>query len=428
MSKPSLLQRYGHALRNLAWLSGASLAVKPLWFAFVTVLCARVLGAEGYGAFSTALSLSTLVFAGTSFGINQYTVREVAADRSLASLHLTNFTTLRLVAYAIATLVALLTAWALDYERGLMVAVGVACIYQAAVNLREYGYSFFQAFERLQPQAVSVVLDKVLVIAFGTALLFATRSPSGTLFGMMLGMVLTAGGTLWWISRYLAPLRRSELNPTFLARSLRPLVPFGLVSLFGMVFFRVDTVMVEALLGLTPAGQYGLAFRLVDALHMLPILVAQAVAYPRMARLASEGDYRELNTVTWMGAGLLVITSTPLALGITLAAAPLVNLLTPDPNLAPASEVLGILVWSLPLTSLRTVFFFVLLAIGDQRFIAWALGLGVVFNVTLNSFMIPAFGTQGAAVATIVSEITLLLPFLLRYVKRQRDLRAHPSL
>ncbi|MEL6706062.1 MAG: hypothetical protein AAFP15_17475, partial [Bacteroidota bacterium] len=37
-------------LVNASWLGAANIAVKPLWFVFITVACARVLGADGYGA------------------------------------------------------------------------------------------------------------------------------------------------------------------------------------------------------------------------------------------------------------------------------------------------------------------------------------------------------------------------------------------
>lgn len=418
MSEPafrSLFQRYRQSLKNLAWLSVASFAVKPLWFAFVTLLCARVLGAEGYGAFSTALSLSALVFAGTSFGINQFTVREVAADRSLASLHFTNFTVLRVAAYVAATLVALTAAAVMGYERGLILAVGLGCVFQAGTSLREYSYSFFQAFERLRPQAVSVVLDKVLVVALGTAFLLTLRTPEGTLLGMAVGIGLVAVGTAWWVSHHVAPLRRAALDRSFLLQTLRPLLPFGALSMLSMLFFRVDAIMVEALSGLTAAGQYGLAFRIVDALHMVPILIGQAVAYPRMARLASEGDSKELNLLTWMSAGLLLLASAPIALGITFTATPLTTLIAPTPGLAPAADVLRVLVWSFPLTSIRTIFYFALLSAGDLRFLVKAHSAGLVFNVAVNAVLIPTLGAQGAAIATILSEALLLLPLFVRH-------------
>ncbi|MEM1041291.1 MAG: flippase [Bacteroidota bacterium] len=417
-----LLAPYRHVLKNLAWLSLASAAVKPLWFAFITFGCARVLGADGYGAFNTALSLGALCFAFTGFGINQYTVREVAADPAVASRFFTNFVAFRVVAYALAALAALVAAWLLDYDGRLILAVGLACLYQAATSLREYAHSFFQAFERLRYQAVSVVVEKVVVVALGLAALLVLGSVEGTILGMSLGMVLTTGGAVWWVARHLAPLQRESLDRAFLVRSLRPLIPFGLLSLFGMFFFRVDTVMVEAIGGLTAAGQYGLAFRIVEALNLLPVLVAQAAAYPRMARLAGAGTYGELGSVVWATVGLLLLVSLPAALAVALVADPLIGWISPDPQLGPAAAALRVLAWSLPLTSLRSTLSFALLALRDQRLLAWMLGLGVAFNIGLNLALIPQFGVQGAVYATLASEACLLAAHAVRYRIRIRTL------
>jgi O-antigen/teichoic acid export membrane protein len=405
-------------LKNVAWLSVASAAVKPVWFAFITVLCARVLGAEGYGALNTALSLGALAFAFTDLGVNQYTVREVAGDPGLASRFLTNFVVLRLGLFALAAAGALAAAAVLGYEPTLMLAVGFACLYYAAQHLRDYFHSFFQAFENLRLQSYSVVLEKILVLAAGATLLLSTEAAEWTLLGMAAGMTLTACVVVAWGGRRIAPFRWAEFDPSFITRTLRPLLPFGLASLFSMFFYRVDTVMVEGILGLTAAGQYGLAFRIVEALNLLPLIVVHAAVYPRLSRLTKEGAYEESRSlIATVSVGLLVLSAL-IALAIALPAPTLVRWISPDPELQVAAETLRVLVWAFPLTCLRTTFYVTLLAIHEQRYIAWTLGFGVVFNVGLNALLIPELGILGAAAATIASEIVLLAAYAFRYRRR----------
>lgn len=411
-------------LRNVAWLSIASAAVKPLWFAFITLLCARVLGADGYGALNTALSVGALAFAFTNLGINQYTVREVAGDRSLATRFLTNFMVLRSGLFVLASAGALGTALMLGYEPELILAVGLSCIYYAAQSLKEYCHSFFQAFEKLRFQAFSVTFEKVLVLIGGTILLLSTQVPHWTVLGMTLGMVVTMGGVIWWTARHVAPFEWSEFDVGFLYRTLRPLIPFGLAGLFSMFFFRVDTVMVEAMLGLSAAGQYGLAFRIVEALNMLPLIVVHAAAYPRLARMVKQGDHAEVPSLVRVVAGSLLVLSLLIALAITLPAPTLVGWISPDPGLEPAAGALRVLVWAFPLTCLRNVMYVVLLALHEQRFIAWVLGIGVLFNVFLNVLLIPYAGIVGAAATTIASETALLLVYAVHYRRRLSTLGA----
>lgn len=420
----SFFKSYRRALRDVAWLSVASVAVKPLWLFFITVLCARVLGADSYGVLNTALSLAALAFAFTHLGISQYTVREVSGDRSLASRYFTNFFALRLAVAVPTALVALGTGVVLGYEPGLLLAVGFACLYSTGQSLLEYCHSLFQSFERLRYQALSVVLEKVLIIGGGGALLYLTLSPSLTLLGMALGMMATAALVTRWTVKYIAPIRRAEFDPHFVSESVRALVPFALAGVFGMMYFRVDTVIVEAMLGTTAAGQYGLAFRIVEALNMLPLLLVQASLYPRLSKLFKHESYGELRRLVWIGGATLSILSVLVTVGVTLIALPLIDWIATDPALGAAGPTLRLLCWVFPLTCVRTLLYAALLAVHEQRFIAMALGIGVLFNVVLNIALLPPLGIHGAAIATIVSEIVLLIIYMFRYRNRLSALRA----
>jgi len=418
------LKPYRKALQDIAWLSAASVAVKPLWLFFITVLCARVLGAESYGVLNTALSLAALAFALTNLGVSQYTVREVAGDRSLASQYLTNFLSLRLAVAVPTAVIALAVGVVLGYERGLLLAVGFACLYYASQTLSEYCHSLFQAFERLRYQALSVVLEKVLVISGGALLLYSTTSPSLTLLGMAVGMVATAALTARWTVKFIAPFRFAELDAQFVGDSVRVLVPFALAGVFGMMYFRVDTVIVEAMLGTTAAGQYGLAFRIVEALNMLPLLLVHASLYPRLSRLFKEGNYEELRRLIRMGGTALILLSLLITVGVAGVSLPLIGWIATDLALEPAGPTLQILCWVFPLTCCRVLFYAALLALHEQRFIAVALGFGVLLNVVLNIILLPLLGIHGAAIATIASEFLLMLTYGFRYRARLGTSRA----
>jgi O-antigen/teichoic acid export membrane protein len=54
---------------------------------------------------------------------------------------------------------------------------------------------------------------------------------------------------------------------------------------------------------------------------------------------------------------------------------------------------------------------YVLIAINQQRFLTRAFIIGVTFNVVANLLLIPRYGYVAAAVTTILSEWSLLLPF-----------------
>src|SRR5262249_33539193 len=73
---------------------------------------------------------------------------------------------------------------------------------------------------------------------------------------------------------------------------------------------------------------------------------------------------------------------------------------------------LQVLIWYLPISFVNGLLQYVLIAVNRQRTLSVAFAIGVVFNVVANFALIPTYGYLAAAVVTVVSEIVLLIPFL----------------
>ena len=58
---------------------------------------------------------------------------------------------------------------------------------------------------------------------------------------------------------------------------------------------------------------------------------------------------------------------------------------------------------------------------GYEKYVKYFIGLGAVINVVLNSILIPVIGADGAAVATLITEITASL-FASMWYKKTREL------
>lgn len=407
---------------NAAWVGGAGLVVKPVWFAFVTVLCARVLGAEGYGALTTAMSLVAIAFSFTGWGVETYVVREVAADAGRAPEMFASFLGLRAVLAVVAVAGSMAAGAALGYGPALLGAVLVACAYQAVTSLTGYVQGYLQGLERMRTQGAVIALERTLTVGLGTAALLVWRTPSGALAGMALGAALAALVALRWLRRSVPDAAR-RVDVGLVRRTLRPLAPFAAAGFLGVLFFRVDTVMVEGLLGEAEAGRYGLAFRVVEALSMV-FLAVNTAAYPRLSKLASGGApgefWRVVAVITVGMAGACVA----LSVGVASFARPAIAWAVADPELEASAGILAVLCWSLPLTAVRTLFDTVLVARGDQRFVAGALAVAVVANVVSNAVLIPTLGSTGAAVTTIGSEALLLGVYAVRLARRPARARS----
>lgn len=416
----SLGSLYKRILGNATWLGSVNLAVKPLWFLFITAACARLLGPDQYGLLNATLALAMLSALVADLGAVRYSVREVARDHSQASLHFTNLLVLRSALCLLGIALAIFVGWLLGYRSEALIGVGFAAVYAMSYQITHYGRAFFQAFEQLRKEAVTVVIEKVLVIGVAAAFLFGTRSAHWTLAGMALGMLLTTLVTVGWVHLRYAKVRLRRLSLRFIRSAVPLMIPFGLAGLFFHMYFRIDLVIVEAMLGETAAGQYGLAFRILDALNMLPAIVAFAAVFPHLSRLYHSAEFSHFSSLLATSIKGLVGAGAAIALVLTIFAPEVVYLLAPDPAFQEAVVPLRILMWTFPLLCLNSLLYLALASMNDERALVWMLCAVAVGNVVGNLIVIPRFGIDGAAIVTLLSEITLAILYLQRYVVRAR--------
>ena len=90
------------------------------------------------------------------------------------------------------------------------------------------------------------------------------------------------------------------------------------------------------------------------------------------------------------------------------------------PHFAPAARVLSIQIWAGVTVAMSFVHSRWLLAEGLQRYSLVYTALGACVNVSLNLLLIPRFGAQGAAWATLATQVGLL-PVQLVFPKARRN-------
>jgi O-antigen/teichoic acid export membrane protein len=187
-------------------------------------------------------------------------------------------------------------------------------------------------------------------------------------------------------------------NPASWALFRRDVWPIGAGIALSALYFRIDVFLVQLWSGTEAVAYYNAVFRLVEALRLFPAAVV-AVGLPALVRA---GDLRPLTRVAipvtavaaaaaavlWLAAGWLV----PLVYGATYASA------------VPAFRILLL---SLPLLSLNLALTHQLVGWDGQRAYAGLCALALAVNVALNARLIPLWSFDGAAWATLGTEVFL---------------------
>ena len=201
--------------------------------------------------------------------------------------------------------------------------------------------------------------------------------------------------------------------------------PLMINHLLATIFWRIDVWILRPLAGAAAVGLYSIGLKYLDGLNIIPSISTLAI-FPLMSRLARQESNSLLRSYI-LSLRLLTILSLPIAVAVTFLARPLVFIVggvqyldipgtftifgQTIPYMGGADLAFQVIIWSIPIGFVNSVTQYVLIAVNQQHYLTRAFVLGVVFNVVGNLILIPRLGYVGAAIATILSEFSLLFPF-----------------
>lgn len=389
---------------------------KGILFAYAFIML-RILGPEGSGKYQYAVVIWGWFEVISNFGLDTFLMREVSRQKDEANRYLVNTSLMRL---GLALLGVPLLGIFIWIRQNLVHADPLAADTIAAIWLLYVGLFFatiskgltglFYAYEKAEYPAAIQTISTMLVAVLGVVALlmgFGIVGLAGVsiIVNLITLAILSALTVRLFFRPHLTfdwPLQRGALGESF---------PLMINHLLAMLFFRVDIILLEALTNPTVVGWYGVVYKWIDALNIIPSFFTQAL-FPVVSRQAQE-NRKELRASYILSIKLLSFISLPVAVVTTLLATFLIGLLGGVEFLPHGAIALRIFVWSIPIGWINSVTNYVIIALNRQRTLTWAFVVGMVFNVVTNLIFIPLYFYPAAAVITIFSELVLLIFFYL---------------
>jgi O-antigen/teichoic acid export membrane protein len=195
---------------------------------------------------------------------------------------------------------------------------------------------------------------------------------------------------------------------------LRIAAPFVLWSVFSIVYFRIDALMLGSMSPEEVTGWYGGAYRFFDAIMILPALLKSAL-YPVFSRLVADTE-RALAPMFEASVRLVLLIAIPLSCLMWAMAPQIIDLFMGLSDYGPAVVILRIFSVGIPLMFVDFILVGALIASTDRlRSWVWVGAWAIALNVGLNMALIPhaqgvhGNGAAGAAIATVVTEGFILI-------------------
>ena len=415
------------ALRTMSVLWFASLVSAGL--AFLTqVVLARELTPAGYGMFAAALATVTLLAPVPGFGVSAFWLKVFGAEGWSAIRWLP--ASFRFAALSTAGALLSLVAWIAWGPHGALtrqllywlLPVTASYLFIGLVGVK------LQLEERYGALAIWQLLPKLARLLLVLLVITVTAQPSldaiGAIYVLVALAIMIAGFVQLRAMSQGTFTLKGHAKPTLaeierLAVATRVRVfdvargawPFGLGGVFHLVYFQSDIVLLKYLEGNETAGIYNVAFTVMVVAYLLPSTIFQKFLLPKVHRWANH-DRAQFLQVYRFGNGVMLLLGGISTIAILLLGPWLIPLLF-GTAYREAAGLLAVLAFCAPMRFLASSAGATLVTQEHMRRKNAYMGAVAVVNVLLNLLLIPVFAAKGAAIATLLSEITLLALYLI---------------
>ena len=375
---------------------------------FFVMYTARYLSARGYGVLSFALAFTGIFGVFADFGLGNFTIREVARNKNMASKYLGNIAVMKLILVVITFGLIIIIINILGYPEQTVKVIyflGLSVVFNAFIVMF---YSIFQAYEKMEYVSLGQILRSVLML--GGAILAISLEFSVVGFGFIycvtnfINLVYS-----FIISIYSFAKPKIEIDYNFWKSTIKGALPFFLSSVFSIIVLKIDVIMLSMMQGDMAVGWYSAAYKLMEALMFIPSTFVGSL-YPVISRfhLSSNESLKKLYQKSFQ---YLSIIGLPIAVGTTILADKIILIIYKG-GYVNSIIALKILIWTTPIIFLTYMFGTMLASINRQNITLKIVFLCMLFKVVINLILIPKYSYVGASVATVCTE---MLSFILCY-------------
>jgi O-antigen/teichoic acid export membrane protein len=398
--------------RNSLFLASSQIIEKILYF-LMAILLARYLGKGDYGKLIYAIAFANLFTFFWDFGLGRLIIRDVAKNRSDASITFSSKFKFQIISCFIGILV--LSLYLILFEiRGLEVYLIFIFGISTALNYLSNSFrSIFIAFERAEYETYfNCALRSILLLTVFLAIHRGWELISISLV-LLLFSLLNLIGSWELVERIFFHLQFRKTQTSF-ASIVKESFPVALIIAFTTFYLQINKILLLKWKGEEATGIYGA----VDVIVMTFLIISNSLVLATFPIISKENRISKEKTFSIYKSifKVLITLGLPIALGGMLLNKEIIFFIY-GAEFSQSKEVLKILIWLTPIIFLTNFTGSCLIAVEKQKQLAIICGFNTILNLALNFILIPYYGYLGAAIASLTTEgVNLIIQYrVLRY-------------
>ncbi len=401
-----------------------NLLIKPFWILGIDRTVQNTVGAEEYGFYFAVFNFSFLFNILLDAGITNFNNKSIAQNRQLLTKFLSNILVLKLLLFVLYVLFTFSFAFIIDYSKEQIRLLVFLAVNQFLLSFILYLRSNLGGLHLFRTDAMISVLDRVLMILLCSLLLWGNVVDEFRIQYFVYAQ--TAGYAISVIITFLLVMQhtrkkwlRLNWNIPFFLAIIRKSFPFAVLVLLMTFYNRIDSVMLERLLGDEGArfsGIYASAYRLLDAANMIAYLFA-VLLLPIFARMIKQKQ--PLEELVKLSFTLIITPAIMVAVAAFYYNTELMRMLYPMHagetaamfayRIEESARVFALLMACFMAISTTYVFGTLLTANGSLLKLNIVAFAGMLLNILINLLLIPVLFSTGSAMASLFTQILVAI-------------------
>lgn len=375
-------------------------------FPFLTVPYAcRVLGAYNIGVYSYSVTFSAYFITLAGFGLSVYGVRSIAKvsdDKKKLLIVLNQLMGINIVTSIVSFLLYVFITFVFAPKDiyGYLIIAGLPI----TLSFIKLDYYF-------------AGIEKFSIITFRTAIVKII------IFILIFCLVRDQSDLLWYLLLYSLSYiianvynflylrqQRVKISPRFdcFKRHIPSMCIFLLTSLSIQLYLMIDNLMLAEISSFKEVGIYSAAIKPIRIISPV-IATIGTVLLPRLSNMSESSMKCEINSLLSKSLDIIILSGSALSLYFFSVSKDFIFVFFGEEYLE-GYIIMQILSWTILIGNISNFNYVqVLTVFQKEKLLLISVICGAVTNIFLNLLMIPHYGAIGAGVASLISEIVVLL-------------------
>ena len=380
-------------------------AVTSVFAAALFMVASRMLGPEGIGIFSLAMTVGAIWGQLPTFGFEKLISRDIGRETERASHYYSHICSTKIIFTLIAMVGVLVNVYILHYSSLKTFAVLIVSFSVFLFSFISFFSSFFRAFQRAEYEAYLRILLRMGNLILGLAALYLGTGLLGLAFSQTIVAVIAVFLGLYYLKKNFMSIsikwNYAEAKDLVIRSS-----PFILLSILVLLYVSIGTLMLNIFKGDYDTGIYAAAGKLIQVMVFFPTAMTSAFL-PIMSKLSAERDKNDQFVRIYNYAfKYLFMIGVAIATGFSVLSEPISIFLYGEEFVKSASPLM-IMSWAMVFSFLNFIMVNTIIALGKEKLLLYVSAGGVVLNVMFNLWAIPKYGYDGAAASTLITETSV---------------------